>query len=743
MKSKTKLSLIVIFIMMVFFTTRTAFGAEESQTIHITFDDDDGFITETGAHFPGGSLVAVLDPSMDIHSWLVFRVVNINSFESLTNATLRLRTASSLPFDADSTITIYGVKDGEFPGFSSPSAVPSYPLTFAHVDYNTSEFYGSGWKEIDVTNIVEELKSSPSWEGDEATFPGTFGFIIEGAEGHDPRYFYDLGAGNGFEAQLVIHWGETPEVDPGDEDPDYNGTGFVWEYVNTTIAYDPGDNETDPWEGEVDIFKVTELGPPEFILTDSPRGWYYNSSWETGITRVWTDTDWSLQTAGVSEVIVSQGDWIYFIGRNTSEDSTRIYWSDDEFETFNTSVRINAHWPFLTGQDSDRGCMWADQNGSATIYVAWMSKTERDAAYQIIFTNFTRNPETGNLTFSPDYFNVTVGMTTEQSDPDMYVQKNGTIHIVWQGRNGTANEIMQYRRRQANETWLPCVRVSSDDVWDSHEGDVVANEETGVALIVWTRVDVGDWDVLWDVVFPNNTVGTLWGTWDRYELNREYVSVVNDRSTNVAHLSYASHSTNRIYYTYKVIDNTTAWAADQQISIGGERFSHNVIGLDEYNDTLAVAFYTLDSGKVTYWNYWNIGDAPTLQNIPLVDYLQYPHSEDYLSLSSLNVTWWLVWPNGTVLPGGGPFDTEDDALEALDDLLGINPLDPTPPSQGWDETGPFTRFRTRLYIFLMGFVMLVGPVMFFAYRRPDGYNFVVGLFIMLIGIGFLISAGTV
>ena len=128
----------VIFTMMLFFTTMTARGAEESQTIHITFVDDDGFITETGAHFPGSGLVTVLDPNMDIHSYLVFRMIEINSFEILTNATLRLRTASSLPFDANSTITIYGVKDGEFPGFSSPQAVPSYPLTFAHVDYNTS-----------------------------------------------------------------------------------------------------------------------------------------------------------------------------------------------------------------------------------------------------------------------------------------------------------------------------------------------------------------------------------------------------------------------------------------------------------------------------------------------------------------------------------------------------------------------------------------------------------------------------
>ena len=740
MKSKMRVSFMVIFTMMLFFTTMTARGAEESQTIRITFDDDDGFITETGAHFPGGSLVAILDPNMDIHSWLVFRVIDINSFESLTNATLRLRTASSLPFDADSTITIYGVKDGEFPGFSSPSAVPSYPLTFAHVDYNTSEFYGSGWKEIDVSNIVEELKSSPSWEGDEATFPGTFGFIIEGAEGHDTRYFYDFGAGNGFEAQLVIHWGEIPEVDPGDQDPDYNGTEFVWEYVNTTIAYDPGDNETDPWEGEVDIFKVTEYGEPEVLVVTSHSLVYFNTTKGDPNYVNWAGSSFTFQSGGGSEFIAHLNGWTFLIGSN--ETDLEIFYSDDEFSTWKRDeVNLNFDGT-IAGRGSDWGSIWPDQNGSDVIHLVWSSYSDwAPAGYTIMYANFTLDPVTENLTWTPDYFNVSAG-SSGQTDADMYQQKDGTIHVTWTGQNGTANDMTQYRRRQANGTWLPSLRLYGLDDWDCFGSDVVANESSGVALIAWTRADTGPWDIYWDVVFPNNTQGVPVGTEDRRINNARYVTMVNDRDSNVAHLAYQDDNGIHIEYTYRGIDNSSAWAGAQQVSSLSDRHYNPSISVDELNDTLAIIWWNSDSSE-TDWSVFQIEDGPPGFDTLLLNFqLKYPSNPDFYSRGELSVTWWLVWPNGTVV--GGPYDSEDDAASDLDDLFGVNPLDPNPPSKGWDETGPFTRFKTRMYIFIIGFIMMMGPFMVFANQgRPDGYTFVVGLFISLIGIALLISAGTV
>ena len=106
-----------------------------------------------------------------------------------------------------------------------------------------------------------------------------------------------------------------------------------------------------------------------------------------------------------------------------------------------------------------------------------------------------------------------------------------------------------------------------------------------------------------------------------------------------------------------------------------------------------------------------------------------------------NSTWMITYPNGTIIVQD--LDDYEDAIDYIEDILGADPQDPDPPGQDWEQTGPFTRFKTRLYIFIMGLAMLLGPVMVFAYRRPSGYNFVIGLFIMLIGLSFLIHAGSV
>jgi len=103
-----------------------------------------------------------------------------------------------------------------------------------------------------------------------------------------------------------------------------------------------------------------------------------------------------------------------------------------------------------------------------------------------------------------------------------------------------------------------------------------------------------------------------------------------------------------------------------------------------------------------------------------------------------DTTWTVTDENGTTVCSG--LENYDDALGCVEEELGADPEDPNPPGGGWAETGPFTRFRTRFYILLMGFGLLFGPMVYFAMRRPSGYEFVIGLFIMLVGYSFLRAA---
>jgi len=238
MKSKRTILLILIIIASMIPEARAI--TPQSQTVKIIDTHDDMFITEVGIGIDS-SLVTIKDPNMDIRSFLVFRELEINFWEPLKNATLRLHTSNTLDFDADSSIIVYGMalSDLQLEGYLIPSTVLSIGFTDAYTNYNTSEFYGGQWHEINVTSIVEELIRNPNWDGAGVggTDPGdAIGFHIVGAEGDDKRYFYDFSVGNGLEAQLVIHWNHAPTPPSGYDDYEYNSTHGdfdIW-YGNVT-----------------------------------------------------------------------------------------------------------------------------------------------------------------------------------------------------------------------------------------------------------------------------------------------------------------------------------------------------------------------------------------------------------------------------------------------------------------------------------------------------------------------------
>ena len=236
-KRKAGLVLIVIFTMIVNFTVN---AFDQDMTRHIESTDQDRYVLETGQGVDATFMTA-LSPYMDIRGMLFFENIKINNWEKLTNATLRLRTLFGQPFDAASTITIYGVRDYAQFGYSSkqsgapqsPSAILNLPITSAHVDYNTSQFYGPYWWEIDVTNIVNEMKNDPHYDGpgsDASKRGDNMIFTIYGAAGHDERFFYDFKSGNGLEAQLVLHWTDSPHPPPS--------LPPSAEYVNTSGGWD-------------------------------------------------------------------------------------------------------------------------------------------------------------------------------------------------------------------------------------------------------------------------------------------------------------------------------------------------------------------------------------------------------------------------------------------------------------------------------------------------------------------------
>jgi len=106
---------------------------------------------------------------------------------------------------------------------------------------------------------------------------------------------------------------------------------------------------------------------------------------------------------------------------------------------------------------------------------------------------------------------------------------------------------------------------------------------------------------------------------------------------------------------------------------------------------------------------------------------------DRLAIGDLNTTY-VITLNGTVV-------FTDPDPEDIEDWLEANttphPLDPTPP--GYDETGIFTRFNMRLMILILGLFCIVAPSAAMAHERPSAYFAVMAIFVIIIGIGLLMS----
>ena len=142
----------------------------------------------------------------------------------------------------------------------------------------------------------------------------------------------------------------------------------------------------------------------------------------------------------------------------------------------------------------------------------------------------------------------------------------------------------------------------------------------------------------------------------------------------------------------------------------------------------------------------------TLSNLDTVNYLYGLNTfsatynpvdrGEFILLSAENGQSWIVTDeNGTIVKDD--CETLECAEAFIDEIVGVDPDEPTPAGQGWPGSGVLTRFRTRFYILMIGIGLLFGPLFIFAFSRPSGYEFTIGMFVMLIGFALMYAAGQV
>lgn len=744
MKLRPRIALIILFLIVSLIPPVGGNGWPEEQTRHIQAPpsglgiDTDMFVTQAGIGFHS-SLVTVLDPNMDIYGYLFFRDIKINTYFFLENATLRLHTASSMAFDADSSFTIYGIPDyryfgmGDW-GYAAPASIINAPLTSAHVNYNSSQFYGGQWWEIDVTNIVQELKSNPYYQGPGRDFnnPGDYmAFIILGSGGSDTRYFYDLSAGNGFEAQLHLHWDFSPAPPSGYPTAIFNqtkGNYTIWRLPGVLILdYTFWEGTSDPFDKS---FDTVHGAPSEAVLIS------------TGTTPA---VDFNF----ARNMVKTSGDDLYYVYTKKLAGQGQIYVkkSEDGGATWIEETRISTG-PGMDGFPHYLPVMAIDSND--VLHVIFNGKiTGHSTHWSPYYTNYT-----GSWSVP-----LHVGATGTNQGTSMAIDSNDAIHFVSRNLVGGVYGIY-YQNYTVAGGWLPpnglklnladgmAVKQASNPTLEIDSADnihvvfsAISNSFPNPAQWYKNYTSSG-----WSTEFVISTYAGMIG------FDQGFASMTIN-STDGLHVVWDSRATGfaneQVWYAER---GSTGWVMPTRISnatgmTGYEQEEPNIA--TDPGDGLNIVWTgkadgMIDQNKVWYIRFngtWSTPDAiqPIGRNEhPVQRWAMWPG----MGPGGLD-TWIVVDGNGTVID---IFDTLDDAIDWIE--LEDTDIEEEDPGGDWSEgpggaTGPFTRFRIRLYILVLGFGCVFGPVLFFSWKRPTGYYLMAGALIMIAGLGLLMAIGDI
>jgi len=716
----------------------------DSQTISIIDTHDDKFITEAGIGIDAW-LCHILDPTMDIISYLVFRDVEVNNWEPLENATLRFRTTVNQDFDADSSVTIYGMKfsDLQDEGIINPPFVLSVPYTSASVTRNTSQFYGQQWHEVNVTNIVEELIRSYDWDGDGHAGVETgdsIGFVILGAEGYDTRWFIDYHYGTpSLATQLVIHWNHEPA--PPTDPPlyyDFNQT-----YGNFTIWREIG-------------YEYPVLDPVEYIFSEGgvpPYDVMYDTVHSPPGTPVQISTSESPSPTSIQnqrKLIRLSNGTLHTVYFKRLGSFYQIYEkrSDDNGTTWIGEIRISN---FTDMEDYDQQYPAIAVDSNDTLHVIWYGKASGyTTETQIWYVNYTDSWST------PIHISTYAGMDIlAQRGPSITIGPEDYLHVVWYGcATGYPPIDYQIWYTKYTNTWSAPIRISTYAGMDTGQqfAPIIAMDSNGYLHLVWNGEATGYiQEQIWYVNYTDSWSAPIRiSTYDGMITYPQMYTCIASDPSDYLYVVWTGKATGFTYDPQVWYANyTDSWSYPFRISTYAGMYTElqysPSMAIDE-DAHIHITWYGkatgfVDAYKIWYAKYENGWFTPEcLQQIgqnlaPNMRWNRYPANVDY--------TFFIADANGTIIMGNGFILNFTDIQDVYDwiDTEDPRPTDPDPP--GWPTEGYFIRFRMRLYFLIIGFGCLFGPILFFAWKRPSGYYILCGAILMLMGIGMLISIGQV
>jgi hypothetical protein len=687
---------------------------------------DDLLQTEAGSVFYDTALIPINDPNVDILVFIRFESVAITPGARI-QANLTLRVKNDYGAASGLSMTVYGIREGNCGPFIETDLEGNpighswnltRPYTINSAVVNISGWDSPGTYRIDVSAIVQEIIDIYSWASG-----NDMGFILVcPSQGNVTRQIasYDYG---------VVPTTNSPRLDyasislglPGDLaaiDPNVGNWIF---------------NET---YGGYDIWRHLVYGSAvDYIYTNVTQDLYFHSLNRTPPYYFIQDIEvlGDLFTPGIRRILRT-GNTTYVINTDdTNSSGFRELWifnSSDGGQTFGSGVllsRMPGHWNY----HQRHGHIAIDSVGNLHVYFTGLTADQAD--YRIFYTNYTGSGWTTpiNVTSEQPW-----GGNT-QSRPMCFIDENDIHHVVFSSINTTNYQAIFYMNRTSPDNYSLPLQVSTVDLGNQFDGQIVVTS-TGDLYIVWTDYRGGG--QRW-VKYRFRESG-VWGAEGEVSagvgnIKEQPFIVLDDR--DYLHVVYSAFFTASTYRTYYRAYNGVAWVNSTKISTNDAvNFEFPTMGIDP-NQTLQVLMVeSTGSPDILYYRNMSLTTFTwsTIRQLLNATPIYYPCLPMFSTGALLTDEWYADDPDNGIL---GPFDDRDDTEDGIDDE-NPDPEDPN-PGDNWPTTGPFTRFRYKLYILILGVGCIFGPIFVFVWHRPGLQTLISGLFIMLIGLGLLMSLG--
>jgi len=687
-------------------------------TVSIQESEDDVWMTESGNIFGFEASVRMLDPEIGIRSFLRFEDVPLLKASKINLATLNVYAG----FDQGETIspgasvTIYGIDEPDCAPFSYGGQVWSLerPYTSASVNWNVSDWHQVTWQAVNVTSIVREIINQYAWTQNNA-----IGFQILGASdsGYEYRTFEDIDhQHHGAYAYLYLQYDVAPGTPPGLPDTS------TW--VETYGEYDIWADEI---KANMSIFFDDYDATAEFYHTTYQRGEADGTDWDhflsTGNYRTPQGyADIITQVNGTTIIMLDIGQvWLYH--------------TNDGGASWDSMVLNDQYTDLAPYSVSSIGSMSVDLNG--TIHMTWGTYTPTSPGAEVaVYSNFTVD-NSGNLVFYDGFKEWDFNMDHENIESDRY----GRIHFSYI-HNGDLKYIMRF----INSTWYGPETIEDQETLVETNIDVADMPgDFPRARFVYAKKWVGINDIYQTIRDPDGSLTDtiLEGT------NTFGPASAMDMDGNVSWAVWHDNPDPRTHPRIELrgynFSSLTLLAKQAVSSIDQQHQRPDIgIGVDGYAYILWWSqWYPLYMGRRMDLNGTLVGSQTGIMSSGAQ--ALYTQIVPFMGADYAWIDYFITDENGTVIDtwtlGDDNFTDIDDLKDFVDDIInpqGGDPLDPAPGS-GWEETGPFTRFKMRLYFLIIGLGCIFGPIWAMAYKKMDSVGYAWCALIMILGTGLLWS----